>query len=117
VGAWGTVADLKRASRGRPAPSARRDRPSRLTAVQVAQHVRRALGEITGLEAECVTALEPHEDGRWKATVEVLELPRIPETDDVLGTYEALVDAAGEVVRYQRVRRYARSRSLQEGAR
>jgi hypothetical protein len=59
-----TVADVKQVSRGRAARSGRRDRRSPLTAVQVAQHVRRALGEVTGLEVECVTALESHDDWR-----------------------------------------------------
>jgi Gas vesicle synthesis protein GvpO len=82
--------------------------------VQVAQLARRALAEITGLQAERVTSLEPRDDGTWKVTVDVLELSRIPNTDDVLGTYEAVVDPSGELLGYQRVRRYARSRSLQE---
>jgi Gas vesicle synthesis protein GvpO len=80
----------------------------------MAQRVRRGLTEITGMEAERVTAVEQFADGKWKATVELLEFSRIPETDDVLGTYEALVDASGELLGYQRVRRYARSRPLQE---
>lgn len=85
-----------------------------LTVVQVAQLARRALTEITGLPAERVTSIEPRDDGTWKVTVEVLELSRIPNTDDVLGTYEAIVDASGELLGYQRVSRYARSRSLHE---
>ena len=99
--AWVTVAEAKLTTRGR------------VTAVQVAQRARRTLCELTGLEAECVSGVQPEDDGHWKATVELLELSRIPATDDVLGTYEADVDADGEVVGYQRVRRYARSRSLQ----
>jgi hypothetical protein len=82
--------------------------------VQVAQRARRELVEITGLRPEGVTSLERDDDGQWKVTVELLELSRIPNTDDVLGTYEASVDASGELLSYRRVRRYARSRSIQD---
>jgi hypothetical protein len=82
--------------------------------VQVAERARRELVEITGLQPEGVTSLERHDDGMWKVTVELLELSRIPNTDDVLGTYEASLDASGELLGYRRVRRYARSRSLED---
>jgi hypothetical protein len=82
--------------------------------VQVAQHARRELVEITGLQPEAVTSLERYDDGSWKVTVELLELARIPNTDDVLGTYEASVDPSGQLLGYRRVRRYARSRSLHD---
>ena len=85
-----------------------------LAVVEVAQLARRALAEITGLQAERVTSIQPRDDGTWKVTVEVLELPRIPNTDDLLGTYEVVFDASGELLGYQRVSREARSRSLHE---
>jgi hypothetical protein len=73
---------------------------------------RNELVDITGLRSEAVTSLERHDDGIWTVTVELLELSRIPETDDVLGTYQASVDPGGELLGYRRVRRYARSRTL-----
>jgi hypothetical protein len=80
----------------------------------VAERARRELVEITGLQPEGVTSIEPDDDGMWKVTLELLELSRIPPTDDVLGTYEASVDPDGEVLGYRRVRRYARSRLIQD---
>jgi hypothetical protein len=85
--------------------------------VQVADRVRRELVAITGLESEGVSSLEPYDDGGWKVTVELLEFSRIPETDDVLGTYEASVTPNGELLAYRRVRRYPRSSSLQDSGR
>jgi Gas vesicle synthesis protein GvpO len=82
--------------------------------VQVAERARRELVQITGLQPEGVTALQPCDDGMWKVAVELLEFSRIPNSDDVLGTYEASIDATGELLGYRRVRRYARSRSLQD---
>ena len=88
----------------------RRRRRARLSAAQVAQRARRDLATITGVEAEGVTALERGDDGTWRVTVELLELSRIPETDDMLGSYEAQLDDSGELLRYRRLRRYARTR-------
>jgi Gas vesicle synthesis protein GvpO len=90
-----------------------------LSGAQLAQRARRDLAEITGLEAESVTSLERSDDGTWRVTVELLELSRIPETDDMLGSYEAELDESGELVGYRRLRRYARSQAQageQQGA-
>lgn len=87
----------------------RHRRPARLSGGQLAQRARQELAEITGLEAESVTALARADD-IWSVTVELLELPRMPDTDDVLGSYEAQLDDSGELLRYRRVRRYPRSR-------
>ena len=66
------------------------------------------LSEITGLDAESVTSLERVDDGTWKVTVELLELSRVPETDDMLGSYEVELDETGELLGYRRLRRYTR---------
>jgi hypothetical protein len=92
-------------------------RPQRPSIVRVAERARRELVEITGLQSEAVTSLERYDDGKWRVIVELLELSRIPETDDVLGTYEASVTPNGELLGYRRVRRYARSSAMQESGR
>jgi Gas vesicle synthesis protein GvpO len=99
----------ERPSRG--SGSRQRSREGRLSGAQLAQRARRDLAEITGLEAEGVTSLERDADGTWRVTVELLELSRIPETDDMLGSYEAELDEDGELLGYRRVRRYARSQA------
>jgi hypothetical protein len=88
----------------------RRPRRSGPSGVELAKRARRQLAEITGREAESVTALARLDDGTWRVTVELLELSRIPQTDDVLGSFEAQLDDRGRLLRYRRVRRYARSR-------
>ena len=101
----GDRADAK-ASRG----ARRRPRGSGPSGVELARRARRQLAEITGLEAERVTALARVDDGTWRVTVELLELSRIPQTDDLLGSFEAQLDDSGRLLRFRRVRRYARSR-------
>jgi hypothetical protein len=84
---------------------------SSLSGAQLAQHARRELAEITGLEAESVTSLKRADDGSWTVRVELLELSRVPNTDDMLGSYEADLDENGELLGYRRIRRYSRSQS------
>jgi hypothetical protein len=79
-----------------------------LTGARVAQRARHALAKITGLEPEVVTCVERSEDDTWNVTVELLELRRIPNTQDVIGSYESKLDATGALRSYRRVRRYAR---------
>ena len=71
---------------------------------------REAVGELTGLPAENVTSFERDGDG-WDIDVEVLELRRVPDTMDVMGTYRITLDDDGEVQGFRRLRRYARGAS------
>jgi transcriptional regulator with XRE-family HTH domain len=83
----------------------------RLSGPKLALRAREQLAEITGLEAESVSSLEQDDDGTWKVVVEVLELSRVPSTDDVIGSYEAELDEDGELLGYRRIRRYPRSKA------
>lgn len=103
----------ERARSGDKRRPATREQPS---AAQFAKRAQRELAEITGLDAEGVTSLERADDGTWTVTVDLLELARVPETDDVLGSYEAQLDEHGELLGYRRVRRYARSQAQQQGS-
>lgn len=76
-------------------------------ALQVAQQAARQLLELTGRSVEGVTGLERTDDG-WRVEVEVVEVRRIPDTTDVLATYELTVDEDGELEGYRRLRRYGR---------
>nr|WP_268985858.1 gas vesicle protein GvpO [Streptomyces sp. CC210A] len=68
------------------------------------------LTRLTGCPAETVSSFE-RADGRWRLTVEVLELPRIPDTVSLLATYEVETDGEGQLTAYRRVRRYERGRA------
>jgi hypothetical protein len=99
--------------RERPAKDAAPRRPE-LSGAQLVAETRRQLTEITGMEAGAVTALERSDDDGWKLTVELVELSRIPRAADVLGVYDVTVDAAGKLMGYRRVRRYARGDTRDE---
>lgn len=100
---------------GRNAKKTRQPR-QRISGAKLAQRARDELAEITGLKPQGVTSLEQQDDGTWIVTVELLELSRVPETDDVLGSYETEVDESGELLGYRRVRRYPRSQAGETGA-
>ena len=68
------------------------------------------LAELTGQKVEGLSGIHRNDDG-WVANAEVLELRRIPETSDVLATYEVNLDDDGSVTGYRRVRRYTRAQT------
>jgi hypothetical protein len=71
----------------------------------------RALDELealVGCPAEGVTAIS-RVDGGWKAMVDVLEVARVPETTDVLASYEVTFDGDGQVSGYRRTGRFLRA--------
>jgi hypothetical protein len=69
----------------------------------------RHIEQMTGKETEGITSVRPVEDG-WLVDVEVVEDRRIPSSGDILALYEAELDRDGNLVSYQRIRRYRRGR-------
>jgi Gas vesicle synthesis protein GvpO len=85
----------------------------KLSANQLSQAALATVVELTGYEPEAVTALEW--DGEyWRVMVDVLELPRIPNTTDVLGCYAVQLDEHGTLHGYRRVRRFQRGQAGEE---
>ena len=62
---------------------------------------------LTGHDQGSVISIEGDDDG-WRVGVEVVETHRIPDSADILASYEVQLDAGGELVAYRRTRRYAR---------
>jgi len=74
----------------------------------IARQAKKQLAQLTGLKPETVSGLTKDEEG-WHVAVDLIELKRIPEATDVLATYETLLDDEGNLIRYQRTRRYYRA--------
>lgn len=68
----------------------------------------RTVAEFTGRQPQSVLGLQRDGDG-WNVTVEVLELSRVPSSTDVLASYVVTLDDDGDVVGYERRRRYQRA--------
>ncbi len=84
-----------------------------LTAAEITQEAKTQLSELTGLEAATVSSLNKTEEG-WSVEVEMVELKHVPDSQDVLGTYEVNLDQEGNLLGYQRTRRYRRDKVTEE---
>ncbi|MEV6401004.1 gas vesicle protein [Streptomyces sp. NPDC051907] len=65
------------------------------------------LAELLRCEPGTVSAMEATDDG-WTAVVEVVELERVPDTMSVMASYRVSLGSEGQLVGYERTRRYAR---------
>jgi len=79
----------------------------------VAFKVKAELSSLTGLVPDTVSSVERSVDD-WKVTLEMVEMARIPNSSDLLGTYVTLADGEGELLSYHRSRRYLRAESMEE---
>ena|SRR5947209_5126641 len=85
-------------------------RNGKVNPAELAQTARSQLAALTGRAPESVLALRKDEDG-WKVTVEIVELRRVPSSTDLLGCYVVTLDDDGELVGYERTRRYQRGQA------
>jgi hypothetical protein len=95
----------RRGGRKRPAAKS----PAALTVKDAAKAALQQIMDLTAKPAESITGVERTENG-WRIGIEVIEDRRIPSSADILATYRAEVDEEGQLVSYQRVRRYPRGR-------
>lgn len=80
----------------------------RIPSVRLVETAKKELANLIGREVDSASALVDR-DGGWCVTVEMVELERIPPTTSLLGSYEVRLDEHGEVIGFERVRRYTRS--------
>ncbi len=86
-----------------------------MTGSEIAQLAKEQLAQLTRLKPSTVSALSKDEEG-WHVAVDLIEMKRIPDTGDVLATYEALLDDEGNLLRYQRTKRYLRGQVEEQEA-
>ncbi|WP_030798685.1 gas vesicle protein [Streptomyces sp. NRRL S-337] len=79
----------------------------RVSAPRAMRYAAEQLQELLGRAPESVSAVQPTEDG-WMADVEVLELERVPTTSSVMASYRVTLDEEGELMSYERTRRYTK---------
>jgi Gas vesicle synthesis protein GvpO len=79
----------------------------------VVSTARRRLEALLGTDVERVSGLE-RANGSWSVQLEVVEVARIPESTDILATYEVILGDDGDLVGVSRVRRYRRSQVEEE---
>lgn len=81
-----------------------------LKPLQLARRAAQQLEQVGGRRVDGTTGLEQTSEG-WRVQLEVVEASRIPPSTDVLGTYEVVVDQDGDLLRYERIRRYVRAQA------
>ena len=80
---------------------------------EIAERAKQQLAELTGLTPGTVSAMSHDEEG-WHVAVDMIELRKVPDSTDVLAVYEALLSDGGELLSYERVRRYRRDQITEE---
>jgi hypothetical protein len=70
---------------------------------------REQVAAVTGEPVETVSGMQRDGDDGWLVTVEVRELERVPNTMDLLATYVVTVSDDGDVLGFERRRRYHRA--------
>lgn len=80
-----------------------------LTAHKVAEFAKKEIVALTGLPVDTISSIT-RKDENWLVTVDLLELRMVPNTQDVLATYEVEMNDGGanEMLSYRRVGRYRR---------
>lgn len=92
---------------------ARSNDNGRLSAAELGRAALTTVEELTGYQPEAVTGLEW--DGEfWQITVDALELGRIPNTTDVLGSYMVQLDDQGTLHGYKRMGRFVRGQARED---
>ncbi|MEV5483351.1 MULTISPECIES: gas vesicle protein [Streptomyces] len=81
--------------------------PKRIGAPAAMRRAAAQLAQMLQCEPGSVSALKGTDDG-WSADVEIVEIQRVPDTASVLASYRVHLDEQGELVGYERTRRYAR---------
>jgi gas vesicle protein GvpO len=74
------------------------------------QQAREQLEALLERPVESVSSFERTDDG-WLVALEVVEVSRVPDSTDVLASYEMELDEDRNLRRYARVRRYQRSQA------
>jgi hypothetical protein len=80
----------------------------------MAGQARNLLRSLRGVEAESVSGIVRTQNG-WSVTLEVVELRRIPESTDVLASYQVALDDDGKFLSFERGGRYSRSQAGGDG--
>jgi hypothetical protein len=65
-------------------------------------------------EFEGIIKIEATDDDGWRTAVEVVERSAVPDTQDIIGRYEIILDATGSVTSYGLLERYRRGDMKEE---
>jgi hypothetical protein len=76
---------------------------------ELLEAARDQVADVTGRSVETISGFHRDKENGWTVTVEVLEMQRVPSTMDLLATYSVTLSDDGDVVAFERRRRYHRA--------
>ncbi|MBX0331529.1 gas vesicle protein [Oscillochloris sp. ZM17-4] len=78
-----------------------------MNAMEIISAARDQIAALTSLPVDTVSRFKREGDG-WVVEIELVEMRRIPNSSDVLATYQIQLDSDGSLLSYQRTQRYYR---------
>ena len=77
------------------------------------EQAKEQLAEVTGFSPVAAVGGFKDEDG-WHISVDVLEMARLPESTDIIGTYVVTLDPEGNMVKFEKKRSRLRGESYEK---
>jgi hypothetical protein len=84
-----------------------------LTVAQAVQRARQEMAQLTGQPIASVVSCAQQGQG-WRVVLETLERKAVPDSSDLLATYEVLMDGEGTLTTFQRLRVRRRGQTMEE---
>ncbi len=81
--------------------------------VNLAERAKEQLAQLTGFSSVAAVGGFSDDEG-WHIVVDMLEMTRIPESTDIIGTYVVSLDQEGNMVKFEKKRARLRGESYQE---
>lgn len=82
----------------------------------LARQAKNQMAEVTGLKPVTVTGIFKDDQG-WRISLDMMEMSRIPNSTDVLGDYEVVLDEAGNMLKFERKATRLRGESMEKAER
>ena len=84
-----------------------------ITMMNLAERAKEQLAEVTGFSPVAAVGGFKDDEG-WHITVDVVEMTRIPEASDIIGTYVVSLDPEGNMVKFEKKRARLRGETYEE---
>jgi hypothetical protein len=78
-----------------------------LNLTSLVEQTKQQMTAITGLPPDTISRCDRAEDG-WMLSIDMLEHRSVPRTQDLLASFEVLLDEEGQVRRWRRTGRFVR---------
>ena len=80
--------------------------------MNLAERAKEQLAEVTGFSSVAAVGGFKDEEG-WHISVDMLEMARLPESTDIIGTYVVLLDQEGNMVKFDKKQSRLRGESYE----